>query len=55
MSREPADRFRRHVADAAMALRAAEGFVDRYSTNAIRIYNRLNAWVEIPPPRKDQT
>lgn len=32
---------------------ACRGFVDRYSTNIIRIYTRLKAWWEIPPSKED--
>lgn len=28
------------------------GFYDRYSTNPLRIYDRLHAWHEVPPPEK---
>lgn len=29
---------------------ACRGFVDRYSTNLIRIFERLGGWVEVEPP-----
>ena len=34
---------------------ACRGFVDRYSTNLIRIIERLGGWVEIPAPSLKET